>query len=33
VKAFRNEEKVVWASLTKIEDAFDAFKKFFGKGK
>ncbi len=33
VKEFRNEEKVVWAGLTKIEDAFDAFKKFFGKGK
>jgi len=30
---FKNEQKVVWAELSKTEDAFDAFKKYYGKFK
>jgi len=26
------EEKVVWAELTKTDDTFDAFRKYYGKG-
>ncbi|MDP2945929.1 MAG: DUF444 family protein, partial [bacterium] len=28
---FKKEEKVIWASLTKTDDAFKAFKKYYGK--
>ena len=31
-QAMKPEEKVVWAELTKTDDTFDAFRKYYGKG-